>query len=446
MNGEEFLNRLYKDLQFEDEVLHTAKGTSNKHESVQRYMQRLEKVHNLTGDNEHKIKLLKELYYKKYLNTDNQKESLDRWLDFLFDKNTKYPMWAKYWVFQGMLKIGNYSHHTNTYQKRSKSTLAPFIELNYEVLNKCFEIIIASVEKEEILNDELELLVKSGNFQKMYIFLLEKHKQNLLLNSDKNDGKWIKFSYETEEEIEEKIKNGIEPEYVKLYNSLQGYNTGWCTADDHQSSKNQIVGGDGYDGGDFYVYYTKDENDQYKVPRIAIRMDQDEIGEIRGIENKENLEDGFEEILTSKLIELNIDATQRKKYIKIVSDLKRITELYKKQKNNIEFTSSDILFLNDPNGEIETFGLEEDPRINEILCQRSLSEDMKKLNREELLFMLNSCSSMIEYLSTDREDYKEIVIEVVRNDPSALKWIPQDYERYSEIIDAIQYNENNKKI
>ena len=53
---------------------------------------------------------------------------------------------------------------------------------------------------------------------------------------------------------------------------------------------------------------------------------------------------------------------------------------------------------------------------------------------------------MIEYLSTDREDYKEIVIEVVRNDPSALKWIPQDYERYSEIIDAIQYNENNKKI
>ena len=141
----------------------------------------------VTGDKEHKIKLLKELYYKKYLNTDNQKESLDRWLDFLFDKNTKYPMWAKYWVFQGMLKIGNYSHHTNTYQKRSKSTLAPFIELNYEVLNKCFEIIIASVEKEEILNDELELLVKSGNFQKMYIFLLEKHKQNLLLNSDKND-------------------------------------------------------------------------------------------------------------------------------------------------------------------------------------------------------------------------------------------------------------------
>ena len=66
------------------------------------------------------------------------------------------------------------------------------------------------------------------------------------------------------------------PEYLKLYNSLQGYNTGWCTAGSRETAKEQL------EEGDFYVYYSKDKNGNYTIPRLAIRMSEDEIAEIRG--------------------------------------------------------------------------------------------------------------------------------------------------------------------
>ena len=71
---------------------------------------------------------------------------------------------------------------------------------------------------------------------------------------------------------------------MRLYNDLQGYNTGWCTAGSKNIARDQICGVSSYDGGDFYVYYTKNKNGDYKIPRIAIRMENDCIGEIRGIE------------------------------------------------------------------------------------------------------------------------------------------------------------------
>ena len=60
-------------------------------------------------------------------------------------------------------------------------------------------------------------------------------------------------------------------DHMPLVESLKGYNTGWCTAGE-STAKTQLQ------GGDFYVYYTLDENDEYKVPRIAIRMENNQIG------------------------------------------------------------------------------------------------------------------------------------------------------------------------
>ena len=38
---------------------------------------------------------------------NEQKASLDMWLDYLISKDTDmYPTWFKYYVFQGMLKLG----------------------------------------------------------------------------------------------------------------------------------------------------------------------------------------------------------------------------------------------------------------------------------------------------------------------------------------------------
>lgn len=60
--GEEFLNKLYKDMHRSEIVEHTAKKSDTPIEKISRYMERLEKVHN--GNH---LSYLKELYYNKYV-------------------------------------------------------------------------------------------------------------------------------------------------------------------------------------------------------------------------------------------------------------------------------------------------------------------------------------------------------------------------------------------
>ena len=63
--GEEFLNRLYKDLVHSDEVKHTAKGR-NKNEDLAIYLERLNNITKKTIDND-RLELLKYFYYKRYI-------------------------------------------------------------------------------------------------------------------------------------------------------------------------------------------------------------------------------------------------------------------------------------------------------------------------------------------------------------------------------------------
>ena len=112
-------------------------------------MDRLDKTHK-KANTETRKEILLNLYYDKYLSKDEdfppyatedvkqdileaQKDSLRSWIDYLTDENTRYPMWAKYWAFQGMLKIGKYDEASGTYSRRTSKTLDPFIEVNPEV-------------------------------------------------------------------------------------------------------------------------------------------------------------------------------------------------------------------------------------------------------------------------------------------------------------------------
>ena len=110
---------------------------------------------------------------------------------------------------------------------------------------------------------------------------------------------------------------------MPLVKSLRGYNTGWCTAGE-STAQTQLS------NGDFYVYYTLDENDEYKIPRIAIRMEYDEIAEIRGIAQDQNLEPEMEEVVEEKIK----DFPDKEEYYKKVSDMKKLTSVYKKYQNN----------------------------------------------------------------------------------------------------------------
>lgn len=311
----------------------------------------------------------------------DQKESLDTWLNYLLSKDSDYlPMWAKVWAFQGMLGIGNLNENKDGYNRRSGTSINPFVEFDSEILGKCVELITESLNKSEMTDEEVNKLVSSGSFSKLYGKLLANKKQ-LKIVSD--DGIWVKYNYETKKQVQEKEKQGIEPEYMKLFKSLQGYNTGWCTAGSKKTAEDQICGLSNYSGGDFYVYYTKDENVDYKIPRIAIRMNKNKIGEIRGIASNQNLETSMENVLEEKLKEFPDAEAYKKK----VSDMKTLTTIYQKHQNKEELTRDDLMFLYEIEDEIQGFGYGKDPRVKEILDIRDMKRDLAKLfdcSRDEI--------------------------------------------------------------
>ena len=63
--GEEFLNKIYRDLSNSEIVKHSGKG-GNKNEDVHAYMERLERI-TKKGLEHDKLRLLKQAYYNKYV-------------------------------------------------------------------------------------------------------------------------------------------------------------------------------------------------------------------------------------------------------------------------------------------------------------------------------------------------------------------------------------------
>ena len=376
----------------DEQVLHHSSGNKyDKFNNIKEYMEKLESIHTKVGDTGRHKELLRRMYYDKYVIKpvdipdsyyrhqqemyfergygyveiteemkrqyqqqiiNDQKASLDVWLNYFISEDAKvYPFWAKYWAFQGMLKLGSYDKEKGEFGRRTKDTVTPFPDLNREALAISIDLIIKMVNKESINDKELEPLLKSGSFGKIYSYVI-RH----ILNDNKNItkrniGRWIKYSRGSD--------------HMPLVKSLQGYNTGWCTAGE-ATAKSQLS------MGDFYVYYTLDENDEYKVPRIAIRMENGFIAEIRGIAEAQNLEPEMKEVVEEKIK----DFPDKEKYYKKISDMEELTKIYKKHKKCEELTKEELTFLYEIDDKIVGFGYESDPRIEEIKNERNQREDI----------------------------------------------------------------------
>ena len=393
--GELFLDKLFKDLYKSKEVLNGARDKSQKAENIRRYMERLEELHQRVSESprDNDRNLLKKLYYDKYviktsdipenyykhqqeillergyghvsLTNEQKKElakqvikeqekSLDYWIDYFTSRDTSmYPMWAKYWAFQGMLKLGSYDKESKSFKRRTKGTTAPFIELNQEALALSIDMLLKYLNREELNDKDLEKIIESGVFGKIYAYNLiyldkqEKEKGNT------NSGIWIKYPKGSD--------------HMKLVKSIQGKGTGWCTAGEG-IAKNQLS------HGDFYVYYSYDKNNQPTIPRIAIRMEYDKIAEIRGVGPNQNIETDMEDIVSKKLEEF----PDKDEYKKKVQDMQQLTKIYKEHESR-ELTTEELIFLYEINEEIEGFGYDKDSRIIEILSVRNKIKDLSNI-------------------------------------------------------------------
>ena len=402
-NGEDFLNHLNKNMHNEDIIMHTASKSDTPEEKIKKYMERLEKSHNKAKDNKHKMNILKQFYYNKYViktlpesyinlqkkiaheqgygNIEitkamkqemlfqiqtEQKKSLNRWIEYFCSDDAMYPMWFKNYAFEGMLKLGVFDKEKKEFLKRTKNTSAPYIDLNREVLAQVYDVLIHQIGENKLSNLEEQALENGESFKKLYTYFLKK-----VIEQDKSqetEGIWIKYEQGSD--------------YHPLLESLQGKNTGWCTA-------GETVAREQLENGDFYIYYTKDKNNEYKDPRIAIRMDgKTTIGEIRGIAKDQNLEPHMGKILDEKLNEF----PDKKDYQKKVKDMKYLTILEKKQEEGLEFSFDDLIFLYQINDKIDGFGWEADPRIMEIIQKRNAKKDLSiilKIPENEIAIKLN---------------------------------------------------------
>lgn len=339
----------------------------------------------------------------------DQESSLDKWVDYLSSEDATYPDWLKYWSIRSVLTMGEFDKEKHQFTKRSKGTTKPFPDLNREALAYVLDSLekkygpqslelsqkirqtsnelkklkslkrrgkeidenrIAELEqdlaqgKQELQSitmpggehptediDQFTKILNQEDFGKLYAFAIEKvtpESQESLANTK---GEWVKYDQNSD--------------HMPLVQSLQSHGTGWCTAGE-STAQTQLQ------GGDFYVYYSQDQQGQNTIPRAAIRMAQGSIAEVRGIAPEQNLDPHISEVVEKKIAEFPDGEAYAKKAV----DMKQLTEIDRKTKAGQELTKNDLTFLYEINDTIQGFGYQRDPRIAELLATRNPEADM----------------------------------------------------------------------
>ncbi len=324
----------------------------------------------------------------------NQQRSLDKWLDYFSSPDASYPIWAKYWAFKSMLSMGKLEKiedkktgkETVHFKKRTKNTAASFPVLNPRALAMTISTISAKVEKNnkekkerispdnlsaKLSKQEFEALVNTENFSKIYAQFLVEMPEYSSEGLQETRGEW------------ESYKKGSAPD--KLVASLDGHPLEWCTAN-IDTARTQLQ------CGDFHVYYSIDEQGEATIPRVAIRMAQDNIAEVRGIGAGQHLDPYIHDVVKEKMNEF----PDGEYYQKQAEDMKRLTEIEERHKLKQMLSKDDLRFLYEFDSEIEGFGTYKDPRIQEIINNRNKKQDIAcimDLKEEEVSLTYNEVLS-----------------------------------------------------
>ena len=309
---------------------------------------------------------------------EDQKASLDAWMEYLTSNDAVYPAWFKYFVWRNVTKLSQFDKERGEFKDRTlpyqldrngnfrldkegnkipnqSPTVAPYPDIYREPLAQIADIYEKVKADNKTLKEPEIKEAFSKKFPSLYAELIQKSLAATIENKEEIKGTWIKY------------EQGRDGDAEKLFKSLEGKGTGWCTAG-YSTSKAQI------ESGDFYVYYTNDPNGEPSQPRLAIRMDgNDKIGEVRGILPHQGVEPMMQEVLDGKLKDFGSEADA---YRKKSADMKQFTVIDEKSKAGTALSKDDLLFLYEANGKIEGFGYARDPRIDELRRQRDKRADL----------------------------------------------------------------------
>jgi hypothetical protein len=304
----------------------------------------------------------------------DQEESLNYWFTYLLSPEAEnYPLEFRYWAFVEMLKCGSYDEKRKTFNKRTKSTIAPFPPLNQQALAIVLDEIIRRQNKEpsQILSSlqdenerkEFEKRLKAENFRDLYGFALD-YVKRLVLPEERLPiikGEWKVF------------KKGSDPK--ELVRAIQNFPAGWCIAGEGTAASY-------LSHSDIYIYFSEDNEENPTIPRVAIVYNPklQRITEVRGIAKSQNLDPYIHPVVEEKLREI----PQGMEWMETMQDQKKLADTYLKHLNNQELTQEELRFIYQIDRDIKIFGHERDPRIEEILRNRDKRKDLSIiLNRRE---------------------------------------------------------------
>ncbi|MFA6042370.1 MAG: hypothetical protein WCV85_03290 [Patescibacteria group bacterium] len=299
-------------------------------------------------------------------------KSLDNWLLYLSDANEPYPTWFRYYAFRNVLEMGDFDKDKGEFTKRSPGTTRLFPDVDHGALAHVQQMIEAAKDPGMLVRlQDAQRAAANNNLPAGELLTKEKAAAFAKLSFAKQYAEGIRQAGEITPEMREETQGkwvtyqkGTDP--TALWASLQNKGTAWCTKG-FATAQKQL------EGGDFHVYYTLDSQGKPTIPRIAIRMDGDHIGEVRGVaDNQQNLEGNMADIAEQKMASLPGAEGYKKKS----ADMKILTAIEHATKAGEALTKEQLCFLYELDSEIEGFGYDRDPRIAELLKTRNPEADM----------------------------------------------------------------------
>lgn len=312
-------------------------------------------------------------YEKDYLTNEiiaEQERTIAPWVNYLSDKDCPYPTWFKVYAFDGLSRMGLYNDNTKEFEKRDKHTVGGFPNLNPEVLAKVYSHINdffsqdSSAWFEKHPEDEkLSVLVKSGNFNKLYSKELLDAKTIMKTPERTEDiqGDWFEYKLGDEEQI-----------------SRLAEGTRWCIADPH-TANNYLRSGtcrnngaeEDYDDDNkarFFIFRLKTDQskDGYADNgSTSIRLGPDgNVAEVSGLNDGQAIEDALVPIVQEKVLSL----PGGEKYNQSFKDKQELIRLDKKMQENQDLTEEELEFIYEINRNIVTLDTYNgsDPRLKEL--------------------------------------------------------------------------------
>ena len=299
----------------------------------------------------------------------HQKESLEAWANYLGDEKSPYPLWFKIYAWDGMTKMGKWSKDKGEYERRNETTAAPYPEPNAEALNKVFEVVNqyhGNGEKEFRTKDgerniNLEKLVQSGNFAKIYN-AIEREIAPIIEPPERAEdvhGEWVEYRPGQEEEI-----------------AAAGRGTRWCIGGSPATVRSYLTYGN-------YGEYYDDEQNELKSRFFLLHLEDPKTGklarnavasirlgldgcveEISGLLEGQALNDSLVKVVEEKVKSLH----GGEEYLPKFADKNRLIALDRKMEQGEDLAKEELEFLYEIHRPIETLDTynNRDPRIEEL--------------------------------------------------------------------------------